>query len=74
VTATNEEQAKSIADHLGIFAGVIASTADINLRDQAQREALERQFPDRGFDYVGNSRGIFKRSGWRRKPCWPIPT
>jgi 4-hydroxybenzoate polyprenyltransferase/phosphoserine phosphatase len=55
-TATNEEQAKRIAEHLGIFAGVLASNAEVNLRGDAKREALERQFSGRGFDYVGNAR------------------
>jgi 4-hydroxybenzoate polyprenyltransferase/phosphoserine phosphatase len=73
VTATNQEQAKSIADHLGIFAGVIASNAEIHLRDQAQREALERPFPDRGFDYVGNSRGDLPALGMAQKAMLANP-
>ena len=73
VTATNEEQAKSVADHLGIFAGVIASNAKIHLRDQAPREALERQFPDRGFDYVGNSRGDLQALGMAQKAMLANP-
>src|SRR5215469_10507604 len=36
VTTTSEEQAKSIADHLGIFAGIIASNVEVNPRDQAK--------------------------------------
>ncbi len=55
-TATNEEQAKKVADHLGIFAGIFASRGEVNLRDEAKREALERQFPEHGFDYIGNAR------------------
>lgn len=54
-TAANEMQAKGIADYLGLFAGVLASGADVNLRDQAKREALEHQFSERGFDYIGNA-------------------
>src|SRR6516162_261180 len=73
VTETNEEQAKSIADHLGIFAGVIASTAELNLRDQAKREALEGQFPDRGFDYVGNARGDLPALGLAQKAMLANP-
>ena len=54
-TAANELQATKIADHLGIFTGVFASGVDLNLRDEAKREALDRKFAQQGFDYVGNS-------------------
>jgi len=73
VTATNEEQAKSIADHLGIFAGVIASNAEVNLRDHAKREALEGQFPHRGFDYVGSARGDLPALGLAQKAMLANP-
>src|SRR6516165_1510989 len=73
VTTTNEEQAKGIADHLGIFAGVIASNAEVHLRDQAPREALEHQFPDRDFDYVGNSRGDLQALGMAQKAMLANP-
>jgi len=72
-TATNEEQAKSIADHLGIFAGVLASNAGVNLRDQAKREALEHHFPDRGFDYVGNARQDLPALGRAQKAMLANP-
>ena len=55
-TAANQEQARRIADHLGIFAGIFASGEDVNLRDEAKREALERLFPEHGYDYIGNAR------------------
>ncbi len=54
-TASNEEQAKRIADHLGIFAGVFASNEKVNLRHNSKRAALEEHFHRQGFDYVGNS-------------------
>jgi len=73
VTTTNEEQAKSIADHLGIFADVIASNAKVNLSDQAKREALEGQFADRGFDYVGNARGDLPALGLAQKAMLANP-
>ena len=73
VTATNEEQAKSVADHLGIFAGVIASGAEVNLRDQAKHEALQGQFTDRGFDYVGNARGDLPALGLAQKAMLANP-
>src|SRR5450432_1828435 len=54
-TATNEEQARKISDHLGIFTGVFASGADVNLRAETKRELLTARFPERGFDYIGNA-------------------
>jgi 4-hydroxybenzoate polyprenyltransferase/phosphoserine phosphatase len=72
-TATNEVQAKRIADHLGMFAGVLASNTEVNLRDQAKREALERQFPDRGFDYVGNARRDLPALGGAQKAMLANP-
>lgn len=54
-TASNEEQAKRIAHHLGTFAGVFASNDKVNLRHDAKRAALERHFHQQGFDYIGNS-------------------
>jgi 4-hydroxybenzoate polyprenyltransferase len=54
-TASNEKQARGIADYLGIVAGVFASRENVNLRRGAKLSALQSQFPDRGFDYVGNA-------------------
>ena len=54
-TAANEEQARVIADHLGIFKGVFASGRAVNLRDDVKREVLERQFSESGFAYIGNA-------------------
>jgi 4-hydroxybenzoate polyprenyltransferase len=56
VTAANEEQARAIADHLGIFKGVLASGRAVNLRGDVKREVLERQFSESGFAYIGNAR------------------
>jgi len=55
-TASHEEQAREIAEHLGFFTGVIASDARTNLRDTNKRKALELKFAAHGFDYVGNAR------------------
>jgi phosphoserine phosphatase len=54
-TATNEVQAKAIADHLGVFRGVLASRRNLNLRGNEKLHTLERQFSGRGFDYIGNA-------------------
>lgn len=53
-TAANEKQARGIADHLGIIAGVFASGESVKLRQGAKLEELQRQFPE-GFDYIGNA-------------------
>lgn len=55
-TAANEKIARSIADHLGIFSGIIASTPNSNLRGRQKLKALEKQFGKRGFIYAGNGR------------------
>jgi 4-hydroxybenzoate polyprenyltransferase len=54
-TASNEKQARGIADYLGIVAGVFASRENVNLRRSAKLDALQHQFQERGFDYVGNA-------------------
>ena len=54
-TAANEKQARGIADHLGIVAGIFASAGNVNLRQSAKLNVLQSQFSDRGFDYVGNA-------------------
>jgi 4-hydroxybenzoate polyprenyltransferase/phosphoserine phosphatase len=54
-TGTNEAQAKRVADYLGIFGGVFASQSNLNLHGNEKLHTLERQFPGRGFDYIGNA-------------------
>ena len=54
-TASAERHARAVADHLGIFSEVIASTATNNLSGQAKSRALVERFGARGFDYVGNA-------------------
>jgi 4-hydroxybenzoate polyprenyltransferase len=54
-TASNEKQARGIADHLGFVEDVFASRDDLNLRRSAKLTFLQKEFADRGFDYVGNA-------------------
>ena len=54
-TASDERQARAIADHLGVFEGVIATSGGKNLAGQAKLEALQKSFPQAGFDYIGNA-------------------
>jgi phosphoserine phosphatase len=53
-TASHQLQAQAIADHLGLFDGVFATTADVNLAGPNKARALVEHFGDGGFDYVGN--------------------
>lgn len=55
-TASAERYAHRVADHLGIFSDVIASTTTLNNSGHAKCRALVDRFGTRGFDYVGNDR------------------
>lgn len=56
VTAADQRSAKVIADHCGLFEGVMASNGQVNLRAGAKRLACVQQFGEAGFDYIGNSK------------------
>jgi len=55
VTAAHEVPAAAVAEHLGLFDEVVASTAAHNLKGAAKRAALVARFGERGFDYAGDS-------------------
>ena len=55
-TAANERLAASVASHLGLFDGVLASDAAVNLAGSAKAQRLVDKFGERGFDYCGNER------------------
>lgn len=54
VTASDEEMARPIAEHVGIFADVMASDGAVNLSGPNKRTALVKRFGSRGFDYLGD--------------------
>ncbi len=54
-TATHERLAQPIADHLGLFDAVLATTDTVNLKGHPKADALVKRFGERGFDYVGDS-------------------
>jgi len=54
-TAADYLVAQSISDHLGLFDKVIASDGLTNNAGEQKREALDREFGPKGYDYVGNS-------------------
>ena len=54
-TASDIGMAKPIADHVGLFDDVMASDGKTNLRNAAKRDALNKRFGERSYDYAGNS-------------------
>ena len=54
-TASNEQTARAVAEHLGIFDTVLASDSERNLKSRAKRDSLVERFGERGFEYVGDS-------------------
>jgi 4-hydroxybenzoate polyprenyltransferase/phosphoserine phosphatase len=61
-TAANEALAHSVAKHVGIFDGVIASDSTVNLAGRNKAERLVALFGERAFDYCGNE--------WRDLHIW----
>lgn len=55
VTASSQLIAKNIANHLGIFSQVIASSATVNMKGHHKRERLNQLFGEKKYDYAGNS-------------------
>lgn len=53
-TGADRELAQRVADHLGIFAGVLGSDGVTNLTGKAKLELLRARFGALGFDYIGN--------------------
>jgi phosphoserine phosphatase len=54
-TGADDKIARRIAEHLGIFDGVLASDGHTNLTGYHKLASLRERFQD-GFDYVGNAR------------------
>lgn len=54
-TGADQVLAKRIADHLGLFEGVLASDGRTNLTANHKLEGLRRTFGDEGYDYIGNA-------------------
>ncbi len=55
-TATSERRARLIADHLGLFDDVLATSVDVNLKSLRKRDLLVRRYGAGGYDYLGNHR------------------
>jgi 4-hydroxybenzoate polyprenyltransferase len=56
-TASDVRLARAVAAHLNLFDLVLASDHGINLAGAEKARELSRRYGERGFDYVGNSRG-----------------
>ncbi|MEJ2670508.1 MAG: UbiA family prenyltransferase, partial [Gammaproteobacteria bacterium] len=54
VTGSYQLYARSIADHLGLFNEVLATTEECNLTGRNKARALVERFGKGGFDYIGN--------------------
>jgi 4-hydroxybenzoate polyprenyltransferase len=59
-TASHQDYADAIAAHLGLFDRVLATHGDINLSASTKRDVLVREYGDKGFDYIGNSKDDLK--------------
>jgi 4-hydroxybenzoate polyprenyltransferase/phosphoserine phosphatase len=55
-TAANEKLANTVARHLGLFSGVLASDDKNNIAGERKAEQLVERFGHAGFDYCGNER------------------
>jgi 4-hydroxybenzoate polyprenyltransferase/phosphoserine phosphatase len=54
-TGADRLLAESIAAHLGIFEGVMASDGAVNLTGSRKLKDIEQRFAADGFDYIGNA-------------------
>jgi 4-hydroxybenzoate polyprenyltransferase len=54
-TASDQQVADSIAQHLGIFSTVLASDGQVNLSGRRKLEALKKHVDGKGFDYAGDA-------------------
>src|SRR5690242_16948155 len=54
-TAADEQLARHVADHVGLFTDVFASNGKINMRGKNKGKALAERYGKKGFDYAGNS-------------------
>ena len=55
VSAANEQYARRLADHAGLFDQVLASDEHLNLKGSQKARELVRRYGSKGFDYMGNS-------------------
>jgi 4-hydroxybenzoate polyprenyltransferase len=54
-TASDKRVAEIIADFVGGFSGIFASSPNVNLSGKAKADCLVKAFGEHGFDYIGNA-------------------
>jgi 4-hydroxybenzoate polyprenyltransferase/phosphoserine phosphatase len=54
-TGADERLAQRIADHLGLFEGVLASDGSVNRTGGKKLDGLQQAFGEQRYDYVGNA-------------------
>ncbi|NDV86888.1 UbiA family prenyltransferase [Aurantimonas aggregata] len=54
-TGANEKLAHAVADHLGLFDAVMASSDTVNLTSERKLDRILAEHGEHDFDYVGNS-------------------
>ena len=54
-TGADRQLADRVADHLGLFDGVLASDGKTNLTAGNKLDGLRKTFGDEGYDYIGNA-------------------
>jgi 4-hydroxybenzoate polyprenyltransferase len=54
-TGADRQLATRVADHLGLFDGVLASDGKTNLTADAKLDGVRTTFGDQGYDYIGNA-------------------
>lgn len=65
-TASDAALAQPVADHLGLFDGVLASDGQRNLSGRNKAAELMARFGEKGFDYCGNAPvdvAVWQRAG-----------
>lgn len=67
VTASNQDVADQIAEHLGVFDEVHGSDAVLNLKGERKASFLEARYGTRGFDYIGDAQADLPV--WERAAC-----
>ncbi len=55
-TGADRALAERVAQHLGLFEGVLASDGETNLTGQNKLSCFQQRFGEGGFDYIGNAR------------------
>ena len=63
-TATHATPARRIADHLGLFDAVLATSDDRNLKGTSKAQAIQQHLGRLPFDYIGDSKAD--------QPIWQV--